>query len=100
VEAAGVQEAPRGVRLPLTSDHVPPPRQRTAFCVHLTALGSNCYLRLFSCTRVGAQWELPGDVARTDQGLAPSGRRSRFEKPALFLKDPRVDGSERGRPGL
>jgi len=26
-------------------------------------------------------------------------RRSRFEKPALCLSDPRVDGSERGGPG-
>src|SRR5664279_1512981 len=30
----------------------------------------------------------------------PPERRFRFEKPALVLKDPRVNGSERGGPGL
>src|ERR1017187_6531770 len=29
-----------------------------------------------------------------------SGRRLRFEKPTLFLSDPRADVSERGGPGL
>ena len=61
----------------------------------------------------GAQWKLPGAVARGIQdrsldflrdpalwsGILP-GRRPRLEKPTLFLKDPRVDGSERGGPGL
>jgi hypothetical protein len=49
---------------------------------------------------IGAQWELPGAVARRNQGHAHFRTTNRFEKPTLFLKDPRVDGSERGGPGL
>ena len=58
---------------------------------------------------VGVQWELPGAVARRHQrhvfGFFPIPVRTRafcskgyfrFEKPALFLKAPRADVSERG----
>src|SRR5664280_1883365 len=43
-------------------------------------------------------------IEKETEGITPSiflsVRQSRFEKPALFPKDPRVDGSKRGGPGL